>query len=162
VYAIIGDGSYLMMSQDLATAIQEGIKLTVLLIDNHGFASIGALSGSLGSGGFGTELRQRGPDGALSGPNLPIDFVANAKSLGAQAVRADGLPALQEALTAARRRDRTTVIVIETDREQRVPGTECWWDVAVAEVSEQESVRKARGEYEAARRRERCYHGEKG
>jgi 3D-(3,5/4)-trihydroxycyclohexane-1,2-dione acylhydrolase (decyclizing) len=161
VYVIIGDGSYLMLSSDLATAVQEGIKLTVLLIENHGFASIGALSTALGSGGFGTERRMRGPDGTLSGPPLAIDFAANAESLGARAIRAHDRKSLEEALAAARAGDRTTVIVVETDREQRVGGTDAWWDVAVAEVSEQESVRKARGEYDTARRRQRWFFGEK-
>jgi 3D-(3,5/4)-trihydroxycyclohexane-1,2-dione acylhydrolase (decyclizing) len=159
VYVVIGDGSYLMMSQDLVTSIQEGIKLTVVLIDNHGFASIGGLSESVGSGGFGTALRGRASDGTLAGEVLPVDFARNAESLGAVALRARSIDELQRALADARQQTRTTVIVVESDREQRVPG-HAWWDVPVAEVSEMEPVRRARAAFERAVPRERCYHGE--
>lgn len=160
VYVIIGDGSYLMMSQDLVTAVQEGIKLTVVLIDNHGYASIGGLSKSVGSAGFGTEYRARGKDGALSGATLAIDYAKNAESLGARAVKVAGIPALRAALAEARAQERTSVIVVETDREQRVGGYESWWDVPVSETSTLPGVREARKSYEEALRKERCYHGE--
>jgi 3D-(3,5/4)-trihydroxycyclohexane-1,2-dione acylhydrolase (decyclizing) len=158
VYAIIGDGTYLMMSSDLATTIQEGIKIIVVLMDNHGFASIGGLSGSLGSAGFGTKYRMRNPaTGQLDGKNLDIDFAANATSLGALAIRARSLDELKTALKQARANERTTVIVVETDREVRVPGYDSWWDVAVAETSSHESIQKARAEYEQAVKKERYY-----
>lgn len=156
VYVMVGDGSYLMMSQEIVTSIQEGYKLTIILIDNHGFASIGGLSQSLGSGGFGTHYRYRNPEtGQLDGDHLPVDFAANARSLGAEAIGAHDLPQLFDALREARDRDRTTVIVVETDREQRVPGYGSWWDVPVAEASTRPAVREARQSYEAARERER-------
>jgi 3D-(3,5/4)-trihydroxycyclohexane-1,2-dione acylhydrolase (decyclizing) len=157
VYVIVGDGSYLMLHSDLTTAIQLGIKITVVLIDNHGFASIGGLSESLGSGGFGTELRAHD-----SAEHLPVDFVANASSLGAHTLRARSIEELKAALTEARSQQRTTVIVVETDRDQRVGGYDSWWDVPVAEVSQMESVQRAREAFEAAMQRERCYHGEGG
>ncbi|MBM4353263.1 MAG: 3D-(3,5/4)-trihydroxycyclohexane-1,2-dione acylhydrolase (decyclizing) [Deltaproteobacteria bacterium] len=160
VFVVVGDGSYLMMSQELVTAVQEGVKLTVLLIDNHGFASIGGLSTSLGSGGFGTEYRFRSEDGGLSGGHLPIDFVRNAESLGVAARGADDLGTLKEALAAARASQQSTVIVVRTDRDARVPGYESWWDVPVAEVSTLESVRTSRCRYEQNLLRERCFHGE--
>jgi 3D-(3,5/4)-trihydroxycyclohexane-1,2-dione acylhydrolase (decyclizing) len=158
VYVMVGDGSWLMMSQEIITSVQEGCKLIVVLINNHGFASIGGLSASLGSAGFGTHYRFREETtGQLTGERLPVDFAANARSLGAHVIEAQDLPSLQSALREAQAQSVTTVIVLETDREQRVPGYESWWDVAVAEVSEQESVRASREAYEQARDRERYF-----
>jgi len=155
VYVMVGDGSYLMMAQEISTAVQEGIKLTILLLDNHGFASIGALSESVGCEGFGTRYRHRGASGELDGAPVGIDFVANAASLGAHAVRAASRDEIQRALEAARARAGVSVIVIPVDREQRVGGYESWWDVPVAEVSPLAGVKRARAAYETARRRER-------
>ena len=124
--------------------MQEGIKLIIVLVDNHGFASIGGLSQSLGSGGFGTHFRCRSvASRQLDGDYLPVDYVANARSLGAHALKANNLAELKEALQKAKTLDRTTVVVVETERELRVPGYEAWWDVVVAEVSE--SAKRARG-----------------
>ncbi|HLE04518.1 MAG TPA: thiamine pyrophosphate-dependent enzyme, partial [Anaerolineales bacterium] len=156
VYVMVGDGSYLMMNSEIVTSIQEHYKLIIVLIDNHGFSSIGGLSQAVGSGGFGTRYRHRHPaSGQLDGELLPVDFAANARSLGAQAIQAADLPSLKAALERAKDEKRTTVVVIETDPEQRVPGYESWWDVPVAETSEIASVRSAREVYEAGRRRER-------
>ena len=159
VYVMVGDGSWLMMSSDLITAIQEGYKLIVVLIDNHGFASIGGLSASLGSSGFGTEYRYRAPDGGLSGALLPVDLAGNAASLGACVLRASSVSELDAALAEARRMDRTVVVHVEADREARVGSYDCWWDVPVAEVAEDESVREARQAYERSRTAERWYLG---
>ena len=156
VYVMVGDGSYLMMAQEIHTAIQEGVKLNIVLLDNHGFSSIGALSESCGSGGFGTHYRFR-KDGKLEGNTVIVDFVANAASLGAAALRVRTLDELRQALVAARASPRTSVTVIEVDRNARVPGYESWWDVPVAEVSEMESVRGARQAYEIGVRRERHF-----
>ncbi|MFH1530060.1 MAG: 3D-(3,5/4)-trihydroxycyclohexane-1,2-dione acylhydrolase (decyclizing) [Pseudomonadota bacterium] len=160
VVVLVGDGTWLMMNSDLATAVQEGVKLTVVLIDNHGFASIGGLSNAVGSDGFGTKYRRRGPEGALDGEVLPLDFEANARSLGARTLRVRSVDALRAAWPAVRAAAETTVVVVETDRSARVPGYESWWDVPVAEVSEMPAVREAREAWEAGRVRERCYHGE--
>ncbi len=158
VYVMVGDGSYLMMSSEIVTSIQEGYKLTIVLLDNHGFSSIGGLSQSLGSDGFGTRYRYRNPEtGQLDGEVLPLDFAANARGLGADVIEAADLPSLVEALEAAKTAQRTTVIVVETDPEARVPGYESWWDVPVAEVSAQEAVRDARESFEQAQERERHY-----
>jgi 3D-(3,5/4)-trihydroxycyclohexane-1,2-dione acylhydrolase (decyclizing) len=154
VWVMVGDGSYLMMAQEIHTAIQEGIKLNIVLLDNHGFSSIGGLSESVGSGGFGTEYRFR-KNGKLDGDTVNVDFVANAASLGAAASRVRTLDELKRALIAARANSQTTVIVIEVDRNSRVPGYESWWDVPVAEVSEMETVRSAREAYEKNIKRER-------
>ena len=154
---MVGDGSWLMMSSELVTSIQEQIKLTVILIDNHGFGSIGALSESVGSGGFGTEARYRGADGRLSGDHLPVDFAANAASLGAETIEVNDIGEFKRALRQARKNRVTTVIKVETDKNERVGSYESWWDVPVAEVSTMESVSKARAEYENSRKLER-YH----
>ena len=156
VYVMLGDGSYLMMAQEIHTSIQEGFKLNIILLNNHGFGSIGGLSESCGSGGFGTHYRRR-KDGQLDGPTLEVDFVANAASLGAASVRVRTLDELRQSLLEARATPRTTVTVIEVDRNVRVPGYESWWDVPIAEVSEMESVRAARRAYETNIKRERHY-----
>jgi len=156
VYVLVGDGSYLMMAQEIATAVAEGWKLNIVVVDNHGFSSIGGLSQACGTEGFGTRYRYRA-DGSLSGDVAPIDFVANAKSLGARAVRARTREELRDALLAMRDHEGTSVVVVETDIESRVPGYESWWDVPIAEVSEVRSVRDAREAYEPARKKERHY-----
>jgi 3D-(3,5/4)-trihydroxycyclohexane-1,2-dione acylhydrolase (decyclizing) len=157
VYVMVGDGSYLMLSSEIVTAVQEGIKLIIVLLDNHGFASIGGLSKSVGSDGFGTKYRFRTDSGHLDGEVLPIDFAANAASLGANVIRANNRDELADALQAAQKAERTTCIVVETDRRQRVGGYESWWDVAVAEVSDNPAVQAAREGYEAAKAKERHF-----
>ncbi len=158
VYVFLGDGTYLMAPTEIVTSVQEGIKIIIVLVDNHGFASIGSLSRSLGQGGFGTRYRARGEASKqLDGDVLKVDFAANARSLGAHALTAGTLDELKQALKEAKTLDRTTVIVVETDVSTGVPGYESWWDVSVAEVSELESVREARARYEEARKRERYF-----
>jgi 3D-(3,5/4)-trihydroxycyclohexane-1,2-dione acylhydrolase (decyclizing) len=157
VYVMVGDGSWLMMSAEVITAVQEGYKLVVVLIDNHGFASIGGLSQALGSGGFGTEYRYRSSEDRLDGEVLPVDLAANAASLGACVIRAASVAELDKALAEARRMDRTVVVHVEADRAARVGSYESWWDVPVAEVSEEEQVRAARRAYERDRVAERWH-----
>jgi 3D-(3,5/4)-trihydroxycyclohexane-1,2-dione acylhydrolase (decyclizing) len=155
VYVMVGDGSYLMMSSEIVTSIQEGYKLTIIVLNNYGFSSIGGLSQAVGSGGFGTDYRaRRAESGQLDGARLEVDFAANAASLGAHVISATTRDDLQAALEETRRADRTTVIVIEVDKEMRVPGYESWWDVPVAEVSEVDAVKRARENYEKAVKRE--------
>jgi 3D-(3,5/4)-trihydroxycyclohexane-1,2-dione acylhydrolase (decyclizing) len=155
---MVGDGSYLMMNSEIVTSIQEGYKLTIVLIDNHGFASIGGLSEAIGCGGFGTRYRYRNPEsGQIDGETLSVDFAANARSLGAHVLETVSLASFKTALEEAKSQTRTTVIFIETDREQRVPGYESWWDVPVAETSEIDTVKAARADYEEAVERERHY-----
>ena len=158
VYVLVGDGSYLMMAQEIVTSIQEGVRLTVLVLDNHGYASIGGLSQAVGCSGFLTEYRHRDEhSGLLEGDLVSVDFAANAESLGARAIRACTPAAVRGALEAARSADRTTAIVIPVDREQRVGGYESWWDVPIAEVSTIEAVQRARADYVRAKRLERDY-----
>jgi 3D-(3,5/4)-trihydroxycyclohexane-1,2-dione acylhydrolase (decyclizing) len=156
VYVLVGDGSYLMMAQEIVTSLQEGYKLNIVLLDNHGFSSIGGLSRSCGNDGLGTNYRYR--NGAkYDGEFLPVDFVSNAASLGAWAVRAKTREDLVSALAEGRRQPRTSVVVVETAYDERVPGYESWWDVAIAEVSEREPVKAARKKYEEARKKERVF-----
>ena len=160
VFVMVGDGSYLMLAQEIATAVQEGIKLIIVLVQNHGFASIGRLSESLGSQRFGTASRYRSPSsGRLDGAPLPIDLAANAASLGARVLSAAGIPALRAALAEARSGERTTVVHVETDPYAAAPDSEAWWDVPVAEVSELDSTRAARAEYDQAKSAQRPYLG---
>jgi len=157
VVVMVGDGSYLMMAQELATAVQEGLKLTVLLLDNHGFSSIGGLSESVGCAGFGTEYRVRGQSGQLDGAPVPVDFAANAASLGAQVIHARSRDALVPAIREALANTHTTVVVIPVDRNARVGGYESWWDVPVAETSSLDGVRKARAAYDQAVKKQRRF-----
>jgi 3D-(3,5/4)-trihydroxycyclohexane-1,2-dione acylhydrolase (decyclizing) len=163
VFVLVGDGSYLMGPGELVTAVAERIPIVTVLVDNHGYASIGALSRSVGSAGFGTHYRSAGngslpvdaPDGgSLADPAgsdvLPIDLAANAESLGARVIRASSIDSLRTALRDASGADGPVVVFIETDRYAGVPSYDGWWDVPVAEVSEQQTVQAARRRYEHA------------
>ena len=173
VYVMVGDGSYLMMNSDLITSIQEGYKLTVILMDNIGFRSIGSLSRSLGQKGFGTryifpdqvEASHRNGKSFNGLPTdesgydvdpLPVDLAANAESLGCHVIRCESVGDVVQALQDAKSIDRTTVIHVRNDRYLGVPGYS-WWDVPVAEVSELDSVNAAREEWEEKRTQERFY-----
>jgi 3D-(3,5/4)-trihydroxycyclohexane-1,2-dione acylhydrolase (decyclizing) len=162
VYVLVGDGSYLMLPGELVTAVELGLKLTIVLVDNRGYNSIGNLSRSLGLDGFGTLYRYRrngrvAVDGDETTDYLPVDLAANAASLGAHVIRAASIEELRKALETAKGESGPVVIAVEVDRYESVPGYESWWDVAVAEVSTVESVREARAAYEIARREERTH-----
>ena len=157
VFVLVGDGSYLMMSSDIVTAVQEGVKLVIVLVDNGGFASIGSLSESLGSGRFGTEYRYRSPSGRLDGDPLPVDLGANAASLGADVYTASTEADFRVALHAAIASPRLSVVHVRTDPAATAPDSESWWDVPVAEVAMLDSTRAARASYESARRAQRPY-----
>ncbi|WP_433245310.1 3D-(3,5/4)-trihydroxycyclohexane-1,2-dione acylhydrolase (decyclizing) [Streptosporangium sp. CA-135522] len=156
VFVLVGDGSYLMMAGEIVTAVQEGVKLIVIVVDNHGYASIGALSEAVGARRLGTAHRARDASGGLDGPLLPVDLAANAASLGADVLRAHDRSSLQAALTRARAAARTTVVHVET-----VPGpapdTTAWWDVPIAETSNLAEVQAARRHYEDRKRDQRPY-----
>ncbi|MCW5839691.1 MAG: 3D-(3,5/4)-trihydroxycyclohexane-1,2-dione acylhydrolase (decyclizing) [Caldilinea sp.] len=163
VFVIVGDGTWLMLSSELVTAVQQGVKLIVLIWDNGGFKSIGALSRSLGMEGFGTRFIEP-EDGMLVGDAagdavqpLPIDFAMNARSLGADVIECATRDDYVAALKTAKAADRTTVVVIKNDRLHGVPSYETWWDVAVPEVSEVDGVRAAREEYDEKRVMERYF-----
>ncbi|HSP09369.1 MAG TPA: 3D-(3,5/4)-trihydroxycyclohexane-1,2-dione acylhydrolase (decyclizing) [Candidatus Dormibacteraeota bacterium] len=163
VYVMVGDGSYLMMAQEIVTSIQERAKLIVVLVDNDGFASIGELSRSKGTAGFGTRYLYRS-EGSLGddeshagGERLPVDLALNAEGLGAHVFRARNIEELRDALVAAREVDRTVVIHVLVDRYEGVPGYDSWWEVPVAEVSESSDVKKARKDHERGMARRRWH-----
>jgi 3D-(3,5/4)-trihydroxycyclohexane-1,2-dione acylhydrolase (decyclizing) len=158
VFVLVGDGSYLMMAQEIVTAVSEGIKLNLVLVQNQGYGSIGSLSESLGSQRFGTRYRYRDPSsGLLDGDVLPVDLAANAASLGADVIKTRTVKDLQAALAQSRASDRTTVVYIETDPLAPVPSSESWWDVPVSQTSALTSTQQARVAYQAARRDQRIY-----
>jgi 3D-(3,5/4)-trihydroxycyclohexane-1,2-dione acylhydrolase (decyclizing) len=158
VVVMVGDGSYLMMSQEIVTAVQEGVKLIVVLVQNHGFASIGALSESLGSQRFGTRYRYRTSTG-IDGDVLPVDLAANAASLGARVASVSGIAELEKAFADAQAAGVTTVIQVETDPLVPAPDSPAWWDVPVSAVADLESTREARVAYEQHKSRQRSHLG---
>jgi 3D-(3,5/4)-trihydroxycyclohexane-1,2-dione acylhydrolase (decyclizing) len=158
VFVLVGDGSYLMMAQELVTAVQEGVKLNVVLVQNHGFASIGALSQAVGSQRFGTSYRYRDhASGRLDGDLLPVDLAANAASLGAEVLRATTVEELRAALAEARKSTRTTLIHVASDPLVPAPDSGAWWDVPVAEVAGLDTTRAARAGYRERKRDQRTY-----
>ncbi len=157
VYVLVGDGSYLMMAQEIITAIQERQKLTIVLLNNDGYSSIGGLSASLGSDGFGTYYRYRNEEtNQLDGGLLPIDYAANAASMGAHVIKTSNVEELKAALKKAKTIDHTTLIYIEVDRKKGVPGF-AWWDVAVAEVSEKVAVSESHKTYQKNKKTQKYY-----
>ncbi|WP_428935951.1 3D-(3,5/4)-trihydroxycyclohexane-1,2-dione acylhydrolase (decyclizing) [Streptomyces sp. ACT015] len=149
VWALVGDGTYLMMPTEIVTAVQEGLPVNLLLVQNHGYASIGGLSESVGGERFGTAYRHRAADGTFSGDPLPVDLAANAASLGMTVLRARTVRELREALAAARASDRPTCVYVETDTATpTAPPAEAWWDVPVAATASREAAVRAREEYE--------------
>jgi 3D-(3,5/4)-trihydroxycyclohexane-1,2-dione acylhydrolase (decyclizing) len=157
IYVMVGDGNYLMMNNEIVTSIQEGIKFIIILLNNNGFGSIGALSQSIGSQRFGTKYRYRNVEsGQLSGEILPVDFAQNASSLGAHVIEAHDINSLKKALAEAKDQTKTTVITIETDLYKGVPGYG-WWEVAISEVSEIDTVRKAYENYIENKKKQRYF-----
>jgi 3D-(3,5/4)-trihydroxycyclohexane-1,2-dione acylhydrolase (decyclizing) len=151
VVVTIGDGTYLMLNSEIVTAVAEGIRITVVVFDNHGYQCIKDLQESVGVPAFGNELRFRDPvRNRLTGPYVPIDFQKHAESMGALALFARTPDEIRDALRTAREADRITVIHVPVSPLGRVPGYEGWWDVPPAAVSEQAGVRDARARSEQA------------
>ena len=158
VYAFVGDGSYLMLNHEIVTSVQEGLKITIVLVDNQGYQCIHNLQRSLGSAGFGNEFRARDRvSSRLEGDFVPVDFVANARSLGAVAFAAEDEPGLVKALAEARGETRTCLVYVPVERSTPLPGSS-WWDVPVAEVSESKGVTKARRDYVDALKKRRFHY----
>lgn len=159
VWALVGDGTYLMMPTEIVTAVQEGVAIKVILLQNHGYASIGGLSESVGGERYGTAYRRLAADRTYTGVPLPLDLAANAASLGMRVLRARTVRDLRAALAEARGADTPTCVYVETETADTVSGAppaQAWWDVPVAETATRPSAVKAREEYDrhvAARRR---------
>ncbi|MEV6618330.1 3D-(3,5/4)-trihydroxycyclohexane-1,2-dione acylhydrolase (decyclizing) [Streptomyces sp. NPDC051051] len=151
VWALVGDGTYLMMPTEIVTAVQEGIAIKILLVQNHGYASIGGLSEETGGERYGTAYRYRADDGTFTGAPLPVDLAANVASLGMRVLRARTVRDLREALAEARAADTPTCVYVETrtaDTVSGAPPAQAWWDVPVAETATRASAVKARELYE--------------
>ncbi|MFG3210474.1 3D-(3,5/4)-trihydroxycyclohexane-1,2-dione acylhydrolase (decyclizing) [Streptomyces tendae] len=150
VWALVGDGTYLMNPTEIVTAVQENLPVKLVLVQNHGYASIGGLSESVGAERFGTDYRHRVADGSFTGAPLPVDLAANAASLGMDVLRAKTVRELREALSTARAATRPTCVYVETAPAGTALPAEAWWDVPVAEVSAREAATRARAAYERA------------
>lgn len=163
VYVMVGDGSYLMLSNEIVTTIQEGYKLTIILMDNSGYKSIGSLSRSVGDEGFGTRYvytkngRHLTDAAGYAVEELPVDLAMNARSLGAHVIECNTYAGFIAALHDAKAIEQTVVIHVRNDRYMGVPGYNSWWDVPIAEVSERDSVKAAREEWEEMRAKERYF-----
>jgi 3D-(3,5/4)-trihydroxycyclohexane-1,2-dione acylhydrolase (decyclizing) len=151
VFALVGDGTYLMLPTEVVTAVQEGVPVNLVIVQNHGYASIGGLSAQVGAEGFATAYRFPGASGDFTGAPLPVDLAANAASLGLEVFTPGSAKELRTALAAARNSPRATAVYVETDPARPAPGAEAWWDVPVAEVSTRPATRAARAAYEASR-----------
>ena len=159
VYVICGDASYLMLPADIITTIQEHYKITIILINNEGYASIGGLSNSVGGEGFGTHFKYRNPEtGQLDGDFLPVDLAKNAESLGAIVYKPKGIDEYIDALSKAKRNERTTLIYVETIRDRKMAGYGySWWEVPVPEVSDSNEVQKVRTQYDKDKKLQKKY-----
>jgi 3D-(3,5/4)-trihydroxycyclohexane-1,2-dione acylhydrolase (decyclizing) len=158
VFVLVGDGSYLMMATELATAVQEDLKIITVLVQNHGYASIGSLSESLGSQRFGTKYRYRNPEsGRLDGDTLPVDLAANAASFGLEVIKTSTAGEFADAVKAAKAADHACVIYVETDPLVSAPGSESWWDVPVSATSTLESTQRARQVYDEHKATQRLF-----
>ena len=146
VFAMVGDGGYLMMPTELVTAVQERIKVIVVLVQNHGFHSIGSLSEELGSQRFGTQLPlPRRGTGRLDGDLLPVDLAANARSLGVHVIEVTSRDELEKAIRQAKEApgDGGPIMIhVQTDPLVHAPDSESWWDVPVSQVSDLESTQR--------------------
>jgi 3D-(3,5/4)-trihydroxycyclohexane-1,2-dione acylhydrolase (decyclizing) len=158
VFVMVGDGSYLMMATELATAVQEGIKIITVLVQNHGFASIGSLSASLGSLRFGTAYRRRDArSGRLDGEKLPIDLAANAASFGLEVITVTTRTELADAIKTAKAADDSIVIYVETDPLLDAPSSDSWWDVPVSSTSTLASTQQASAFYQRKKAEQKSY-----
>ena len=157
IYIMVGDGNYLMMNHEIVTSIQEGYKLTIVLLNNDGFASIGGLSESLGGQRFGTKYRYRdAKTGQIAGERLPVNFAENARSLGAFTIECTDIESLKNALKESKKQPNTTVITIDTDLYENVPGY-AWWEVGTAEVSTIDTVKESYKKYVENKKKQRYY-----
>ncbi len=157
IFTCVGDGTYLMLPTELVTAVQEGIKINVVIVQNHGYASIGGLSEKVGGERFGTAYRFRSDDGTFTGEPLPVDLATNAETLGMRVLRVSTVDELRSALRTSRSATRPTAVYVETDPAKTQLPPEAWWDVPVAETSTRASTQQARKTYEEHKQGQRHY-----
>jgi 3D-(3,5/4)-trihydroxycyclohexane-1,2-dione acylhydrolase (decyclizing) len=158
VYVMIGDGTFLMSPSELGTAVQEGLKVTVLLMDNHGYQVIRRLQMATVGTSYGLEFRNRGgASREWDGEYLPLDFLKLAEGFGARAWHVENEADLELALREARAETGPCLIHVEIEMHEFGPGSDVWWDVAPAEVSSDEETRRLRAAYEQGRERQRYY-----
>lgn len=157
VFAFIGDGTWLLFSQEILTAVQEGLDLTVILVDNQGYGSINALSQTVGSEGFGTRFNHRTDGGQLDGEHLAVDFAENARSYGANVFSASTSDQLRSALAEAKAAPGTSLVYVTVDAQGRFGGSGAWWEVPVAQVAELDATKEVLAGYEANRAKQRLY-----
>jgi 3D-(3,5/4)-trihydroxycyclohexane-1,2-dione acylhydrolase (decyclizing) len=156
VFVVIGDGTYLMGNTELVTAVQERLNVNVILIENGGYQAIRALQVGKTGADFGNELRERDAGtGRLSGPYVELDLAANARSMGCTAYRAETLEQLASAIEAARADEGPSVIVVPVEPHRLLSGTECFWDVGIAQASGREQVRALAAEHRQGQRTQR-------
>ena len=156
VTVMVGDGSFLMQPSDITVAVQERVHMTIVLIDNYGFSSVGRVSEQVGSEGFGCHFQERGESGWYDGAPIEVDFPSIARGLGATCITASTPDEVRDALAAARAGDGVTVVYVKTNWHERVPGyASCWWDMATAEVSTMPAIQQARVDYEKDKVRQR-------
>jgi 3D-(3,5/4)-trihydroxycyclohexane-1,2-dione acylhydrolase (decyclizing) len=159
VYAFIGDATYLLNPTELVTAMQENLKVTVVISENHGLQSIRALQVDRTGHSFGNEFRARdATTNRLEGEYLKIDLAKNAESMGARAWHVTTPDELRIALREAREDTRSCVIVAETEKHRYVPSTGAWWDLAVAETTTDSITKGLRAEYDDQKRLQRFYY----
>jgi len=157
VNVLIGDGTYLMLNQEIMTAVQEHLDLTIVIVDNFGYGSIGALSEQSGAEAFGTRFNERGNGLRHDGKRIEVDFAANAASYGATVFSADDAASFRDALAQARATPGTSAVYVRVDAQGRFGGSGAWWDVPVAEVSTLESTQAARAVYDEKRAAQHPY-----
>ena len=156
VYVMVGDGSFQMMGNEVTTAVQEGAKLIIVLVDNKGFSSVGRVSEQVGAEGFGCHYRLRGKSGEYDGQPMQLDFVKICQGMGAKALEVHTLPELAAALAEARAGNETVCIVVQTDWNERVRGyANSWWEMATPVVSEMPAVNEAREAFDRNKGRQR-------
>ena len=158
VYVYVGDGTYLMNPTELVTALQEGLKMTVVISENHGFQCIRRPQLARAGREFGNEFRARDGNGRLEGEFLALDLAKTAEGFGARAFGADTPEALRAALEQARGEQRSCVIVCETEKYRNLPPSGVWWDVTPSEASEDPVVQEIRAEYERDRAQLQRFH----
>lgn len=157
VFGLIGDGTYLMLNNEILTAVQEHLKMTFVIVDNFGYGSIAALSETVGSQAFGCRFNERGEALRHDGERLEVDFAKNAESLGAEVWTADTADTFSAALEEAKAYDGTSVVYVRVDSQARFGGSGAWWEVAVPEVTELDSGHEARRVYEEHKAGQRLY-----